>query len=111
MLGPMDPRDIIYKKNRLRMPSTDQSSRRPPHRKKCTRTANCFIGRLPGTGSPSLEASVFSRAIRRHLAEGHFGSCHPLRVLPLTPIHRCLPFGVVPRTRKLDCSDMDPGRL
>ncbi|GFU85085.1 uncharacterized protein TNCV_1553481 [Trichonephila clavipes] len=26
-------------------------SRRPPHRKKCTRTANCFIGRHPGTGS------------------------------------------------------------
>ncbi|GFU36780.1 uncharacterized protein TNCV_365451 [Trichonephila clavipes] len=33
------------------MTSTDQSSRRPPHRKKCTRTANCFISRHPGPGS------------------------------------------------------------
>ncbi|PRD29839.1 UNVERIFIED_CONTAM: hypothetical protein NCL1_28173 [Trichonephila clavipes] len=44
-------REIIYTKTRLRMPSTEQSSRRPPHRKKCTRTANCFNGRHPGTGS------------------------------------------------------------
>ncbi|GFV70470.1 transposable element Tcb2 transposase [Trichonephila clavipes] len=32
MLGPVDPRDVIYTKTRLRMPSTVQSSRRPPHR-------------------------------------------------------------------------------
>ncbi|GFX43245.1 transposable element Tcb1 transposase [Trichonephila clavipes] len=37
----MDPRDVIYVKTRLRTPSADQSSRRPPHRIKCTRTANC----------------------------------------------------------------------
>ncbi|GFT95521.1 transposable element Tcb1 transposase [Trichonephila clavipes] len=49
VLGPVDPRDVIYTKTRLRMPSTDQSSRRPPH------------------------------------SEGHLGSRHPLRVLPLTP--------------------------
>ncbi|GFS54909.1 uncharacterized protein TNCV_3576231 [Trichonephila clavipes] len=36
---------------RLRMSLKDQLSRRPPHRKKCTRTANCFIGSHPGTGS------------------------------------------------------------
>ncbi|GFT04040.1 transposable element Tcb2 transposase [Trichonephila clavipes] len=31
------------------MPSTDQSLRRPPHRKKCMHTANCFISLHPGT--------------------------------------------------------------
>ncbi|GFX09581.1 transposable element Tcb2 transposase [Trichonephila clavipes] len=36
-------------KTRLRTPSTDQPSRRPPHRKKCSRSANCFIIRHPGT--------------------------------------------------------------
>ncbi|GFU34485.1 uncharacterized protein TNCV_1992271 [Trichonephila clavipes] len=51
VLGLGDPRDFIYKKTKLRMPSEDQSSRRPPHRKKCTRTANCFISRHPGTDS------------------------------------------------------------
>ncbi|GFX43209.1 transposable element Tcb1 transposase [Trichonephila clavipes] len=30
VLGPVDPRDVIYRKTRLRTPSTDQSSR-PPH--------------------------------------------------------------------------------
>ncbi|GFV52306.1 transposable element Tcb2 transposase [Trichonephila clavipes] len=49
VLGPVDPRDVICMKTRLRTPSTDQSTKRPPHRKKCTRTANCFIGRPPGT--------------------------------------------------------------
>ncbi|GFU07254.1 transposable element Tcb2 transposase [Trichonephila clavipes] len=30
-MGPVDPRDVIYTKTKLRTPSTDQSSRRPPH--------------------------------------------------------------------------------
>ncbi|GFW33803.1 uncharacterized protein TNCV_3588891 [Trichonephila clavipes] len=90
VLGPGDPRDFIYTKTRLRMPSTDKSSRRMPHRKKCTRTANCFIGRHPAQVTPSLQAPVSSRTIRRHLAEGHLGSWRPLRVLPLTPTHRQL---------------------
>ncbi|GFU93819.1 transposable element Tcb2 transposase [Trichonephila clavipes] len=51
----------------LRTPSTDQSSRRPPHR-----------------------TSVSSRTIRRRLAEGHLGSRCPLPALPLTPTHQCL---------------------
>ncbi|GFW66110.1 transposable element Tcb2 transposase [Trichonephila clavipes] len=38
----------------------------------------------------SLGSLVSSRTIRRHLAEGHLGSRRPLRVLPLTPIHRRL---------------------
>ncbi|GFV17793.1 transposable element Tcb2 transposase [Trichonephila clavipes] len=62
---PVDPRDVIYTNTRLRTHSTDQWSRRPPHTKKCTRTANCFIGLYPG-------------------------SLRPLRVLPLTPTHRRL---------------------
>ncbi|GFV87044.1 HTH_Tnp_Tc3_2 domain-containing protein [Trichonephila clavipes] len=38
--------------------------------------------------TPSLGALVTSRTIRRHLAEGHLGTKHPLRVLPLTPPSR-----------------------
>ncbi|GFV95287.1 transposable element Tcb2 transposase [Trichonephila clavipes] len=68
------------------MPSTDQSSRRPPHRKGCPRTADCVIGRHPGTGS--IFSTVSSRTIRRRMAEGHLGSRRPLRELPLTPTHR-----------------------
>ncbi|GFT34357.1 transposable element Tcb2 transposase [Trichonephila clavipes] len=49
--------------------------------------------------APSLGAPIFFRAIRRRLAEGHLGLWRSLRVLPLTP-----PFGVVPHTRKMDCS-------
>ncbi|GFX87506.1 HTH_Tnp_Tc3_2 domain-containing protein [Trichonephila clavipes] len=56
--------------------------------------------------APSLGAPVSSRTIRKRLAERHLGSPHPLLVLLLTP-----PFGVVSRTRKVDCSVMEPGRL
>ncbi|GFW86639.1 transposable element Tcb2 transposase [Trichonephila clavipes] len=68
-------------------PSTDQSSRRPPHRKKCTRTDNCFIDHQ---AAPLLGAPVSSRTIRGRLAEGHLGSQRLLRVLALTSIHRRL---------------------
>ncbi|GFT81201.1 HTH_Tnp_Tc3_2 domain-containing protein [Trichonephila clavipes] len=61
--------------------------------------------------APSLGAPVSSRTMGRHLAEGHLGPWHSLRVLPLTPTQLTPPFGVVPRTRKLDCSRMEPGRL
>ncbi|GFV70152.1 uncharacterized protein TNCV_2552961 [Trichonephila clavipes] len=67
----LDPRDVIYTKTRLRTTSTDQSSRRPPHRKKCTRTANCFIGHLQAQVAPSIGVPVSSRTIRMRLAEGH----------------------------------------
>ncbi|GFY11443.1 uncharacterized protein TNCV_3182821 [Trichonephila clavipes] len=90
MLEPVDHRDIIYTKTRPRMPSTDQSSRRQPHRKKCTRTVNCFIGRHPGTGSTFSRDPVSLRTIRRRLVKGHLGSRCSLRVLPLTLIHRHL---------------------
>ncbi|GFU68718.1 transposable element Tcb2 transposase [Trichonephila clavipes] len=42
--------------------------------------------------APSLGTPVSSRTIRRRLAEGHLGSRRTLRVLPLTPTHRCLRF-------------------
>ncbi|GFX13499.1 uncharacterized protein TNCV_2192531 [Trichonephila clavipes] len=108
MLGPdVDHlRDVIYTKTRLRMPSTNQSSRRPLHRKQFTRTANCFIGRHPGTSIIFIRGPVSSRTIRWYLAKGHLESWCPLRMLPLTP-----PFGVVSCTKKLDCSRMDLGRL
>ncbi|GFX15894.1 uncharacterized protein TNCV_1062161 [Trichonephila clavipes] len=71
MLGSVDLRDVIYTKSRLGRPSTDQSSRSMLHHKKFTSTANCFIGRHPGTGSTFTGAPVSSRTIQRHLAEGH----------------------------------------
>ncbi|GFW87291.1 transposable element Tcb2 transposase [Trichonephila clavipes] len=87
---PIDPRDVIYKKTRLRTPSTDQSSRRRPHRKKYTYTPNCFIDCHPGTGSTLIRSPcVFSNHTKR-LADGYLGSRCPLRVLPLTPTHRRL---------------------
>ncbi|GFU59620.1 transposable element Tcb2 transposase [Trichonephila clavipes] len=61
---------------------------------------------IQAQAAPSLGAPVSSRTIRRCLAEEHLRARHPFRVLPLTP-----PFGVMPRTRKLDCSGMEPGRL
>ncbi|GFT20822.1 transposable element Tc1 transposase [Trichonephila clavipes] len=75
---------------RLRTPSTDHQSRRPPHHKKCMRTANCFISRHSGTdllGNP-----LSSRTIRMHLAERHLGSRCLLRVLLFAPTHRRLHF-------------------
>ncbi|GFS64879.1 transposable element Tcb1 transposase [Trichonephila clavipes] len=68
-----------------------QSSRRPPHHKKCTFTANCFIrATIQAQIASSLGVSVSFQTIERHLAEGHLGSWRPLRVLPLTPIHQSL---------------------
>ncbi|GFV72505.1 HTH_Tnp_Tc3_2 domain-containing protein [Trichonephila clavipes] len=59
---------------------------------------------------PSLEASVSSRTTRWRLAKGHLGSPHLSRAAveahPSTP-----PFAGVPRTRKLDCSGMEPSHL
>ncbi|GFW30973.1 transposable element Tcb2 transposase [Trichonephila clavipes] len=70
------------------MPSIDQSSRRLLHRTKCTHTANCFIGRHPGTGSTFTRGHVSSRTVRRRLAEGILGSWCPVRVLLLMTTHR-----------------------
>ncbi|GFV98651.1 transposable element Tcb2 transposase [Trichonephila clavipes] len=73
----------------LRTPSTDQSSRRPPHRKKCPRTANCFISRHPGTGSTFTRGlCVFSNHTKVAWLKdiwdrgAHYVCC------PLTPTHR-----------------------
>ncbi|GFU41887.1 transposable element Tcb2 transposase [Trichonephila clavipes] len=61
--------------------------------------------------APSLGALVSSRTVRRRLAEGHLGSWRPLRVLPLTPIHRRLRLEWCRATRKLYRSGMEPGRF
>ncbi|GFX07686.1 HTH_Tnp_Tc3_2 domain-containing protein [Trichonephila clavipes] len=60
--------------------------------------------------APSLGAPVPSRTIRRRLAEERLGSQSPLRVLPLMP-PSTPSFGVLPSTRKLDCSGIEPGCL
>ncbi|GFV33556.1 HTH_Tnp_Tc3_2 domain-containing protein [Trichonephila clavipes] len=61
--------------------------------------------------APSVGGPVSSRTIPRHLSEGHLEARSPLRLLSLTPTQSTPPFGVVPRTRKLDCCGMEPGRL
>ncbi|GFV94820.1 HTH_Tnp_Tc3_2 domain-containing protein [Trichonephila clavipes] len=61
--------------------------------------------------APSLGALVSSRTIRRSLAEVHLGLMRLLRVLPFDALPSTSPFGVVPRTRKLYCSGMEPGSL
>ncbi|GFV36551.1 uncharacterized protein TNCV_2260701 [Trichonephila clavipes] len=81
------------------MPSTDQSSRGPPHGKKCMRTGNCFIGRLPGTGNNFTRGSNYTK-LTGYMTFGITAliTCEALDTHPSIP-----PFGVVPRTRKLDC--------
>ncbi|GFX83168.1 transposable element Tcb2 transposase [Trichonephila clavipes] len=90
MLGPVNPRDVIYTKTRFRMPSTDQSSRRPSHRKPHRVQPTASSAAIQAQVAPSLRFPVPSRTIRRRLAEGHLGSQRPLRVLPLTLTHRRL---------------------
>ncbi|GFT81172.1 uncharacterized protein TNCV_3882761 [Trichonephila clavipes] len=88
MLEPMYPGDFIYTKTRLRMPSTDQSSRGPPHRKKCTRTVNCFIDRQPGTGSAFIRSPcVFSNHAKSSGCRT-FGIAGPITCAALDSHHR-----------------------
>ncbi|GFW49617.1 HTH_Tnp_Tc3_2 domain-containing protein [Trichonephila clavipes] len=110
VLGSVDSRDVNYMKTRLKTSSTDQSSRKPPHRKKCIMPI-ALSATIQVQVAPSLGAPVSSRTIRRRLAEGHLGcgaanTCVDFDAHPSTP-----PFGMVPRTRKLDCSGIEPGRL
>ncbi|GFW14557.1 transposable element Tcb2 transposase [Trichonephila clavipes] len=88
VLGPVDPRDVIYTKTRLKTPSTYQSSIIPPHRKKCMRTASSSA--IRAQVATLLGTPVSSRTILKRLAEGHLGSRHPLRGLLLTPTYRSL---------------------
>ncbi|GFT66579.1 uncharacterized protein TNCV_2737731 [Trichonephila clavipes] len=69
VLGPMDPRDVIYT---LRAHSTDYSSRRPhAHRKNaCVQPTASSVTILVQVVL-LLWVPVSSRTIRRHLAEGH----------------------------------------
>ncbi|GFW93793.1 uncharacterized protein TNCV_4220741 [Trichonephila clavipes] len=107
---PVDPRDVIYTKTRHKTPFKDKSSRRPPHRKKCTRTANCFIGCHPGTGSSFTGAlcllEPYESDLLKDIGVAAPITCDTLDAHPSTPS-----FETVPRTRKLNCSGMEPGRL
>ncbi|GFY05399.1 uncharacterized protein TNCV_960951 [Trichonephila clavipes] len=75
-------------------PLTDQSSRRPPHRKKCKCTANCFIGRHPGT------VNTFTRGpclfLNHTKAPGlrTFGIAAPITCAALDAHPSTPPFGV-----------------
>ncbi|GFX66171.1 transposable element Tcb2 transposase [Trichonephila clavipes] len=88
VLGPVDPRDVICTKTRLRTPSTD--SRQEDHHivrnARVQHTASSAA--IQAQVAPSLGAPVPSQDIRMRLAEGHLGLRHPLRVL--TPTHRHL---------------------
>ncbi|GFU87826.1 transposable element Tcb2 transposase [Trichonephila clavipes] len=90
MLGPVDTRDVIYTKTRLRTPSTDQSSRRPPYLRNARVQPTASSAAIQAQVAPSLGVPVSSRIIRRSLAEGHLRSRCPLRVLSLTLTHRRL---------------------
>ncbi|GFX05842.1 transposable element Tcb2 transposase [Trichonephila clavipes] len=82
-------------KTSLRTPSTNKSSRRPPHRKKCTRIANCFINRHPGTGSTFTRGPcIFSNHAK---APGlrTFGIVVPIACATLDAHPSTSPFGVV----------------
>ncbi|GFX69088.1 transposable element Tcb2 transposase [Trichonephila clavipes] len=50
-------------KTRLKTPSTDQSSRRPTHRKNSTRTAKRFIDRHPGTARGNSTAEDWNQVV------------------------------------------------
>ncbi|GFW20864.1 uncharacterized protein TNCV_1050851 [Trichonephila clavipes] len=100
VLGPVDPRYVIYPKTRLRTPLAYQSSRRSHHCMKCTRTDNCFINRHSVTCSTFIrDPCVFSSHTKapglRTVGIGEPITCSTLDVHSLTP-----PFGGVPRTRK-----------
>ncbi|GFW78848.1 transposable element Tcb2 transposase [Trichonephila clavipes] len=83
MLGLVDPRDVIY---------TETSRPEDRHIVRNARVQpTASSAAIQAQVSPSLVAPEgSSRTIRRRLAEGHLGSRHPLRVLPLTATHRRL---------------------
>ncbi|GFX66740.1 transposable element Tcb2 transposase [Trichonephila clavipes] len=90
VLGPVNPRDVIYTKTWVRTSSTD--SRREDHhivRNACVQPT-ASLATIQAQVAPSLGAPVSSRTIRRCLAEGHLGSRHPSRVLPFKTTHRRL---------------------
>ncbi|GFT87853.1 HTH_Tnp_Tc3_2 domain-containing protein [Trichonephila clavipes] len=99
-------------KTRLRTSSTDQSSK-IPHIIRNTRVQPTTSSvAIQSQVAPSLGTLVTFRTIRRRLAEGHLGSWCPLCVRAALNAHPSTPLlRVVPRTKKLGCSGMEPGRL
>ncbi|GFU89002.1 HTH_Tnp_Tc3_2 domain-containing protein [Trichonephila clavipes] len=90
-LRSVNSRYVIYTKTRHKPPSTDQSSRRPPHHKNARVQPNASSSAIRAQVASYQGAPVSSRTIRRRQAEGHLGSRRPLRMLPLTHTHRHLP--------------------
>ncbi|GFT85871.1 transposable element Tcb2 transposase [Trichonephila clavipes] len=91
---------LTKRKQKLSSPPTEMVPHRRP--RQTSRREDCHIvrnARVQPTASsvtiqaqvaPSSGPPVSSRTIRRRLAEGHLESRCSLRVLPLTPTHRCL---------------------
>ncbi|GFX48443.1 HTH_Tnp_Tc3_2 domain-containing protein [Trichonephila clavipes] len=73
-----------------------QTSRRENHHIVENAHVHTSSAAIQAQAAPSLGTPVSSRAIRRRLAEGHLGSRHPLRVLPLTPTHQRFHLSGVP---------------
>ncbi|GFU47943.1 hypothetical protein TNCV_4967391 [Trichonephila clavipes] len=67
----MNPRDVIYTKTRPRMPSADQSSRRPSLVRNARLEPTASSAAIQAHPAPSLRATASSQAIRRRLSEGH----------------------------------------
>ncbi|GFV20552.1 hypothetical protein TNCV_946621 [Trichonephila clavipes] len=87
----MDRGNILYyTETRLTTVSTDQSLRRPYHQTVRPRRNNCLIDCCRYLQKPFYEPVCLPRNITRLLAKEHLVSRCRLRVLPMTPNHRCL---------------------
>ncbi|GFU18360.1 transposable element Tcb2 transposase [Trichonephila clavipes] len=82
VLRPVDPRNVIYQAH--------DALYRPVIEKTVRVQATASSAAIQEQLASSLRAPMSSRTIRRRLAERHLGSRRLLRVLPLTPSHRCL---------------------
>ncbi|GFX66933.1 HTH_Tnp_Tc3_2 domain-containing protein [Trichonephila clavipes] len=103
----MDPRDVIYTKPGSG--SARQTSRREDRhivRNARVQTTDSSTA-IQAQVAPSLGVPMSSRTIRRRLAEGTFAIAAPIACAALDAHSSTPPFGVVPRTRKLDCSGME----
>ncbi|GFW04522.1 transposable element Tcb2 transposase [Trichonephila clavipes] len=91
MLGPVDLKEMSFTR-RIGSGCPRQTCRREDHHivrnSRVQPTASSAA--IQAQVAPSLVALVSFRTIRRRLTEGHLGSRHPLRVLPLTPTHQHL---------------------
>ncbi|GFU68010.1 HTH_Tnp_Tc3_2 domain-containing protein [Trichonephila clavipes] len=87
----------------IKTPSTDQSSRRPPHLRNARVQPTVSSAAIQAQVAPSIVAPMSYRIIRKRVAEEHLGSRRPLRVLPLTPTNRRLHLEWCHARRKRGC--------